>query len=53
MNPVVSPMSSAPCRGHDRFVDVDAAFHYVRSGATVRPDGLPDRATLEALVRPG
>ncbi|WP_445258224.1 ATP-dependent helicase [Nocardioides aurantiacus] len=33
--------------------DVDAAFHYVRSGETVRPGALPDRAALEALVRPG
>ena len=32
--------------------DVDAAFHYVRSGESVTPADLPDRATLEALVRP-
>lgn len=31
---------------------VSAAFHYVRSGETVVPDDLHDRATLEALVRP-
>ena len=35
-----------------RLEDVDAAFHYVRSGETVRPGELPDRAALEALVRP-
>jgi DNA helicase II / ATP-dependent DNA helicase PcrA len=29
---------------------VRAAFHYVRSGEVVEPDGLPDRAELEALV---
>jgi DNA helicase-2/ATP-dependent DNA helicase PcrA len=37
-------------------VDVDrvrAAFHYVRSGATVSPPGLPERAELEALLQPG
>ncbi len=28
-----------------------AAFHYVRSGETVFPDDLPDRAGLEHLVR--
>ncbi len=32
--------------------DVDAAFHYVRSGESVTPADLPDRAALEALVRP-
>jgi DNA helicase-2/ATP-dependent DNA helicase PcrA len=32
--------------------DVDAAFHYVRSGESVTPTDLPDRAALEALVRP-
>lgn len=31
---------------------VTAAFHYVRLGTTVRHDDLPDRAALEALVRP-
>ena len=29
---------------------VDAAFLYVRDGAVVRPDTLPDRAALEALL---
>ncbi|MET9834060.1 ATP-dependent DNA helicase [Streptomyces sp. NPDC006385] len=29
---------------------VDAAFLYVRSGAVVRPDDLPDRAALERLL---
>ncbi len=29
---------------------VRAAFHYVRTGRTVEPDGLPDRAQLEGLV---
>ncbi len=29
---------------------VDAAFLYVRDGAVVRPDALPDRAALEALL---
>jgi DNA helicase-2/ATP-dependent DNA helicase PcrA len=29
---------------------VRAAFHYVRTGATVEPDDLPDRHTLEAMV---
>ncbi|WP_262852213.1 ATP-dependent DNA helicase [Mumia quercus] len=32
---------------------VTASFHYVRLGTTVRHDDLPDRATLEALVRRG
>jgi DNA helicase-2/ATP-dependent DNA helicase PcrA len=31
---------------------VDAAFHYVRSGETVRPAGLPGRAGLESIVAP-
>jgi DNA helicase-2/ATP-dependent DNA helicase PcrA len=30
---------------------VRAAFHYVRSGETVHPDDLPDRAGLERLIR--
>jgi DNA helicase-2/ATP-dependent DNA helicase PcrA len=30
--------------------DVDAAFHYVRSGETVRPAGLVSRSDFEALV---
>ena len=34
---------------HER---VRAAFHYVRSGRTVEPTDLPDRAALEALLRP-
>jgi len=29
---------------------VTAAFHYVRSGETVVPLDLPDRAALEALL---
>ncbi len=29
---------------------VRAAFHYVRTGETVEPAGLPDRAGLEALI---
>ena len=29
---------------------VRAAFHYVRTGRTVEPDGLPERAQLEGLV---
>lgn len=29
---------------------VRAAFHYVRDGTTVEPDGLPDREGLEALL---
>lgn len=32
---------------------VKAAFLYVRSGETVRPDGLPDRAALERLLLEG
>jgi DNA helicase-2/ATP-dependent DNA helicase PcrA len=32
---------------------VRAAFHYVRSGETVAPEELPDRAGLEALLRVG
>ena len=32
---------------------VGAAFHYVRSGRTVAPSGLLDRAGLEALMAPG
>ncbi len=32
---------------------VQAAFHYVRSGETVRPDDLPDRSGLEALLSLG
>ncbi|WP_241901436.1 ATP-dependent helicase [Nocardioides houyundeii] len=32
---------------------VRAVFHHVRSGRTVEPEGLPDRADLKALVRPG
>ncbi len=32
---------------------VQAAFHYVRSGRTVRPGSLPDRAALEAALRLG
>ncbi|SDT08238.1 DNA helicase-2 / ATP-dependent DNA helicase PcrA [Nocardioides scoriae] len=31
---------------------VGAAFHHVRTAETVVPDALPDRAALEALVRP-
>jgi DNA helicase-2/ATP-dependent DNA helicase PcrA len=31
--------------------DVEAAFHYVRTGETVRPDDLPDREALERIVR--
>ncbi|MFE9093811.1 ATP-dependent helicase [Streptomyces sp. NPDC007264] len=31
---------------------VKAAFLYVRSGEVVRPEGLPDRAALERLLRP-
>ncbi|WP_239456512.1 ATP-dependent helicase [Nocardioides solisilvae] len=31
---------------------VRAAFHYVRTGRTVEPEDLPDRAGLERLVRP-
>ena len=31
--------------------EVAAAFHYVRSGETVRPPGLPDRSELEHLLR--
>lgn len=31
--------------------DVDVAFCYVRTGRLVRPDGLPDRVALEALLR--
>jgi DNA helicase-2/ATP-dependent DNA helicase PcrA len=30
---------------------VKAAFHYVRTGETVHPDDLPDRAGLEALLQ--
>jgi DNA helicase-2/ATP-dependent DNA helicase PcrA len=30
---------------------VDAAFHYVRSGETVRPDDLPGRDELEGIIR--
>jgi DNA helicase-2/ATP-dependent DNA helicase PcrA len=30
---------------------VDAAFHYVRSGRTIAPDDLPDRAALNGLLR--
>ncbi len=30
---------------------VSVAFHYVRSGETVRPTDLPDRAALEELLR--
>ncbi|MCW2868522.1 MAG: UvrD/REP helicase [Marmoricola sp.] len=33
--------------------EVAAAFHYVRSGRTVEPRDLLDRAGLEALVSPG
>ena len=29
---------------------VRAAFHYVRSGTTVEPDDLPDRAELESML---
>ena len=29
---------------------VRAAFHYVRTGATVEPDDLPDRQALEAML---
>jgi DNA helicase-2/ATP-dependent DNA helicase PcrA len=29
---------------------VRAAFHYVRSGKTVEPEGLPDRQALEAML---
>ena len=32
---------------------VRAAFHYVRTGRTVEPGDLMDRAELEALLRPG
>ncbi|MEG3631812.1 UvrD-helicase domain-containing protein [Streptomyces poriticola] len=32
---------------------VTAAFLYVRSGEVVRPEGLPDRAALERLLRDG
>jgi DNA helicase-2/ATP-dependent DNA helicase PcrA len=32
--------------------DVDAAFHYVRSGETVRPPGFADRAEIAALLSP-
>jgi DNA helicase-2/ATP-dependent DNA helicase PcrA len=32
---------------------VDAAFLYVRDGAVVRPEGLLDRAALEALLEEG
>jgi len=32
---------------------VDAAFLYVRDGSVVRPDGLLDRAALEALLEEG
>jgi DNA helicase-2/ATP-dependent DNA helicase PcrA len=32
---------------------VRAAFHYVRSGATVEPGDLPGRDVLERLVAPG
>ena len=31
---------------------VRAAFHYVRSGRTVAPDGLPDADELAALISP-
>jgi DNA helicase II / ATP-dependent DNA helicase PcrA len=32
--------------------DVDAAFHYVRSGDTVRPAGLAGRAQIAEILRP-
>ena len=32
---------------------VRAAFHYVRTGATVEPANLPDRAALESAIRLG
>jgi DNA helicase-2/ATP-dependent DNA helicase PcrA len=30
--------------------EVDAVFHYVRSGRVVRPSDLPDRAGIEAVI---
>jgi DNA helicase-2/ATP-dependent DNA helicase PcrA len=30
--------------------DVDAAFHYVRSGETVRPAGLVSKSEIEAFL---
>ena len=47
--------SLAGCASNVKLNDVPvdrvrAAFHYVRTGRTVEPDGLPERAQLEGLV---